>query len=801
MKFPLSWLKEYIDCDLTPEQIGKKLTLAGLEVESIETIAPGFEKVVVGRVTHVEKHPNADKLCVATVTDGQETFQVVCGAPNCRSGMKTAFAKVGAILHDESGNSFTVKPAKLRGVESSGMLCSAKELGLGDEADGIMELDATIKDGMDIASLYADTIFDVALTPNLGHCASLIGIARELSAATGCPLLPPGITVKETQGMPIEKFTKVTVEDKKGCPRYACRVIKEINVAPSPDWMQRRLIACGLRPVNNIVDATNYVVMELGHPMHAFDYDTLDGHQIIVRSAKEGETITTLDDKERSLKQGDVLICDKSKPVALAGIMGGQNSEVSDKTRNILLEAAYFHPGTIRKTSKRLGLSTDASKRFERGADPNLALKAIDRCAQLIAEIAGGNTCTGVLDVAAQEFPEKRIICRLSRVNQILGTQLSVSEVENVFHRLDFVYRWDTQDAFTVTVPTYRVDVTQEIDLIEEVARIYGYENLTKTTAHYQTSMLPHSPLFLFERQVRNRLIAEGLQEFLTCDLIGPSLLSLVQEDPTASENTMISVMNPSSMEQSVLRTSLLPGLLQVVKYNVDHQNHDISGFEVGRVHFKQGERYEEETVVGIVLSGKPEPQNWDQKSQEADFFDLKGIVENLLSLLQIKNVTFKIGSLPTFHGGRQASIYVGDLEIGSLGEVHPSVQRRLDVPQRILFAELSLNDMLQIAKPDDKMKELAKYPGSERDWTVTVPEEMPIQELFDLIKSNSSPLLEQVSLVAIYRSEKLGPDLKNVTFHFVYRDLSKTIEQETVEAEQARITSQVMQKLNANSF
>lgn len=792
MKFPLSWLQDYIDPGLTPPQIGKTLTSAGLEVDGIETIALGFEGVVVGLVTHVEKHPNADKLCLATVTDGTDTFHLVCGAPNCRPGIKTAFAKIGATLRDQEGNTFTVKPTKIRGVESFGMLCSGKELQIDDEYDKIMEFADHIKEGVAVAQLYADTVFEVSLTPNLGHCANLIGIARELSAATGHGICYPTLAVEETKDELAKDRIRVTVQDAKGCPRYACRVIKDLKVGPSPDWLKKRLAACGLRSVNNVVDVTNYVLLELGHPLHAFDYNFLEGKEIIVREAVDGEQFITLDGKERVLSAGDLLICDKSKPVALAGIMGGQNSEVSDTTTQVVLEAAYFHPGTIRKTSKRLGLFTDASKRFERGSDPNQVVQALDRAAMLIKKLAGGQILGGIIDIQSKPFQEKLITCRLNRINRLLGTQLGVSEVENVFQRLGFKYSWDGQDLFSITVPTYRVDITAEIDLIEEVARIYGYDNIAKpATVRYAASTVPDAPLFLFEREIRSRLLTEGLQEFVTCDLIGPSLLAIVH-DSIMPEGSLIKVLNPTSIEQSILRTSLLPGLLQVVKYNVDHQNHDISGFEVGRVHFKQNENYNEQSLVGIVLTGKSRPHFWGDKPHDVDFFQLKGMLENLFKELNIGNVTFKPSAYPTLHSGRQAAIYVGDLELGSMGEIHPAIQRRLDVPQRIYFAEISLHALMEVRKKNPLVRDLPIYPASERDWTVTVGEDISIQDFFTRIQSVASPLLEKVSLIDVYRSDKLGEGKKNLTFRFVYRDTAKTIEQDTVEAEHARIISAI---------
>lgn len=795
MKFPLSWLKEYVNVQASPSQIAKTLTQSGIEVDAVEPSALAFEKVVVGLVLAVQKHPSADKLQIATVSDGIQEYQVVCGASNCRAGIKTAFATLGATIKEESGKVFTIKKSKIRDVESFGMLCSAKELQIGNEDEGIIEFADHLSVGADVAEMYADHVFEVSLTPNLGHCLSVFGIARELSAATGEPLKAPETTLLET-GTPVENATKVYVEDPEGCPRYACRVISDVKVGPSPEWLQKKLTDCGLRSVNNVVDATNYVLMELGHPLHAFDLEKVAGREIHVRKATKGELLITLDGKERALEESDIVICDKERPIALAGVMGGQNTEVDETTHRILIESAYFHPSCIRRTSKRLGLQTDASKRFERAADPNQVMASLDRVTMLIREIAGGDVYLGAIDVKAKAFPKAEVQCRLSRINQLLGTHLGVGEVEQIFHRLEFVSKWDGTDVFTVLVPTYRADITLEVDLIEEVARIYGYDNIPLHAPRYHASTLPSAPVFEFERAVRKAMLAEGLQEFLTCDLIGPSLLDVVQ-DNSLPEESIVKVLNPTSVEQSILRTSLLPGLLQVVKYNIDHQVHTLHGFEIGRIHFKESDHYQEQSVLGIVFSGDANPHTWDQPPREADFFDIKGVLENMFKGLRISTPEFQLSNLTTLHSGRQAAIVVGKLKVGSVGEIHPAIQRRLDVQQRIYFAELNIHDLMSLLLPETKVESLPVYPASERDWTVTLEEAMPIETVFAAFRQSNSRLLENVDLVAIYRSEKLGADKKNATFHFVYRDKKKTIAQETVDAEHGRIIDRAIKKLN----
>lgn len=794
MKFPLSWLSEFIDTGLTPEQISDTLTSAGLEVDAMERVKASFSGVVIGEILKAEKHPDADKLTIAQLSDGNETVQVVCAAPNCRAGIKVAFAKIGAVLPD-GDKTFTVKKAKLRNVESSGMLCSEKELLIGEESDKIIEYTGSLPVGSDLASNYDEIIYEIGLTPNLGHCANIIGIARELSAATGKPLKHPKISVKKESEPDLTNEVKVTVLDTNKCPRYACRLIKDVEIKPSPEWLQNRLNACGIRPINNVVDITNYVLLERGHPLHAFDYNLIKGKQIVVRCAETHSKFTTLDNKERELTNEDLLIWDLEHPVAIAGVMGGLNSEVSDNTKDVLLEAAYFLPSSIRKTSKRLGLMSEASKRFERGTDPNCLNEVLDRAAMLIEEIAGGKVVKGIIDIKEKSFPEKVVSCRLKRINQLLGTQLSLSEVEEIFKRLEFKPHWNGRDAFEVTIPSYRNDVATEIDLVEEVARIYGYNNISTKETRFTSSTIPHAPTFLFDREVRARLISEGLQEFLTCDLIGPSILETIKEPLMSKESTVV-IKNPTSVEQSILRTSLLPGMLQLVKHNIDHQTKDIGGFEVGRIHYKDGDQYKEQTVAAIVLSGKNIPHHWKDKPTDVDFYQLKGIIESALKELRIPSLTFLESDSSIFHTGRQASIYVGSLEIGSLGEIHPAILRRLDVQQRILYAEFNLHDLMRVRKGEIKIQPLQIYPASERDWTVTLPKTISIQTVMKTINQKSTGLLETVSLLDVYESEKIGRDNRNITFRMVYRDANKTIEQESVEKEHWRIVQEVEKEI-----
>ena len=792
MKISLSWLKEFINFDLTPSEISNKLTSIGLEVEGFTTTGADFTGVTVAEVLATEKHPNADKLVVARVSNGKEELQVVCGAANCRAGIKVALAQVGAILTDENEKKFHITKSKIRGVESFGMLCGADELGLSEQSEGILELPENAVLGTSLTDLYSDTIFDISLTPNLSHCTSVMGVARELSALLDRPFRLPSISLHNNDKS-VESF-HVETQDLENCPRYACRLIKNVKIGPSPDWLKRRLEQSGLRSVNNVVDITNYVLLELGHPLHAFDYDKIENGQIIVRKAKDGEVIETLDGKKRTLNRRNLVIADAAKPIAIAGVMGGSNSEVNENTQTLVLESAYFHPVSVRCTSRELNLSTDASKRSERGTDPNQIILTLNRATDLIVELAQGEPVNTPIEVCKIEFPSKIIECRLDRINRILGTTISKGEVENIFNSLQFKYTWDTRGRFLVQVPTYRTDISLEIDLIEEVARLYGYDHIAKTKTTFSSSLIPSDPLYLFEKNIRNLLIAEGLQEFLTCDLIGPLLLNVVQDESIPAD-AIVKVMNPTSIEQSVLRTSLLPGLLQVVKNNIDHQNLHIAGFETGRLHFKEGDSYKEPTVMGIILSGRSAPHQWDAKGRPFDFYDLKGMIENLLRELGIRAPLFKNLGIKTLHSGRQASVFVDSLEIGSFGEVHPAIQRRLDVNQRILFGEFNLKDLMQVVKPVEMIRPLVNFPGTERDWTITLQESVPYIKIINAVLAQASPILEDIFLKDIYRSEKLPQGYHNLTLRFKYRDSSKTIEIETVENVHKRLINELLKQ------
>ncbi len=752
--------------------------MLGIEVDAIHSSKPIYSGVVVGEVLSVAHHPDAGKLQVAQVSDGKETIQVVCGAPNCRPGIRVAFAKLGAQVGD-----LTVQKTSLRGVESNGMLCSAGELGLyTDQSGQILELPLDTKLGSNCVDTLFDPVFEISLTPNLGHCMSAIGIARELAAATRLPIKNTAKKITEVQGS--ESITAV-VEDDTLCPRYTARIIQQVKIGPSPFWLQRALRAAELAPINNVVDATNYILLKYGQPLHAFDFDKIEGKAIQVGVAKEAFKFDALTGATLDVPAGVLLISDAKKPVAIAGIMGGANSAISEGTTSILLEAASFDPIAIRVNSKKVGLRTDSSLRFEKGVDPSAVMALLDEAAALIAELTGGVILSNPIDCKKKEFPARQISCRCARVNKVLGTKLSDNEIHDIFHRLGFGVKGEI-----VEVPLYRSDISAEIDLIEEVARIYGYNNIDRPLPLATTPQIPHDPAHLFEVEMRRRLIGLGLQEFLTCDLISPKAVATLDEFST-EKNRFLQTLHSKSEEYSVLRPSLLPGLLQTVRTNLDQKNANLSVFELGRIHFLEQDKPVEFPMAAILLTGKENPKHWDRKPAEVDFFDLKGAVENLLNGLRIPTVTFVPGTHPTFHPGRQADLKVQDIQIGSIGEVHPGLLAKFDIKQKVYYAELNAERLLALQAPEAKMKPLGLFPASERDWTLPLNPKTNISTIFDAIKSVPVPLLEQFQLIDLYSSGQTF----NVTFRFVYRDRNKTVSFEEVEAAHGKLVEEVLAK------
>lgn len=637
-----------------------------------------------------------------------------------------------------------------------------------------------------------DTILEIGLTPNLGHCMSVLGIARELSAILNIPLHPLSLQVDEKGPDSILNKLSLTVANKELCPLFGVRLVHNIQVGPSPEWMQKRLKSAGMRSINNIVDIGNYVMLEYGSPLHMFDYDKLKGGHIQVEPNQTYPVLKTLDGEIRELPSQAILVCDGEKPVAIAGIMGSEDSSVSPDTHTLVVEASQFKAESIRKTSKQIHLRTEGSQRHEKGIDPEGVLRALDRAVILLQECAHGVIAKGMLVEREKNFVPQVILLRIPRVNALLGTTLSQNEITSLLRRLEIICQPANQDTLSCTIPSYRNDLKIEIDLIEEVGRIYGFNNIPQTPPKYSSSPIPHVPLYVFEKETRAHLISLGLQECLTCDLISPELTKLTAEPG----QTFISVLHPTSVDQSILRLSLLPGLLQVVKHNQDHQNHDLSIFELGHIHFKEDQKFIEQSSAAIVLAGKTTPHHWEEKPLEATFYDVKGKTEELLELIGIKGAQFEPSHLHNFHPFRQARIKVENVNIGVIGEIHPSHLTQLGINKRVYFAEVNLHAIFPLKRKEWEFHEISKYPGSERDWTLSLKMETPVAHIMQAIEAHTSLYLDKVLLLDIYKSPQLGNDKKNVTLRFFYRDLQKTIALETVEQEHTKLIQTVAEKL-----
>ncbi|MCH9632732.1 MAG: Phenylalanine--tRNA ligase beta subunit [Chlamydiae bacterium] len=791
MQFSLKWLQDFFKSPLSSNQLEERLTSAGLEVDAITEKKAPFEGVVVALVKETRPHPDADRLCIATVFDGKQNLQVVCGAKNCREGLITALAPIGSILIDKSGKKHKMKLGVLRGVESNGMLLSPEELGFDEKSEGIIELTGEFEIGSSLKALFEDEILEISFTPNLGHAMSHLGIARETACHFELPYQVKELAPIKASNFKTDDHFKVKINDNEHCPIYGCRLIKNIKIGPSPVWLKSRLEACGLKSINNVVDATNYILHEIGQPLHAFDADLIAGSQINIEQSKKELTIETLDGVERKIPKGTLLISDIEKPIALAGIIGGANSQVSEKTTHILLEAAHFTPRLIRKVSKNIGLYTEASKHFERGVDPSMVSTALDRATALILESSSGDASVENYITAFDPIVEKVLSCRCSQINKLLGTQISTEEITKIFKRLEFTINKVNEDLIELKVPTYRNDINLEVDLIEEVARVYGLDKIHTQSAPYSFSELEDGPHYQLEQKLHPLLQQAGLQEVITCDLISPEMNQLQE-----NSDKCIAALNYMSKEQSILRTSLLSNHLQILKHNQDHQNLNIHVYEMGKTYLKKGDCFEEEEKLALTLTGRNTPYHWTAKDDKLDFFHLKGIIENLLAPLHTSSIQYSKSDLNTFHPGIQAQITIDNVVIGSFGEIHPSILRKVGLKQPVFFAEILLSPLIPISLKPLELKPIAQFPASERDWTFTCLDELEIGHLIQAITSISSRLLKDVFLLDLYQSEKIGVDKKNVTLRFVYRNDKKTISFEAVEIEHARITSDVQEKM-----
>lgn len=655
--------------------------------------------------------------------------------------------------------------------------------------------DALTMGGLEVEKIErvdGEVVFDISLTPNLGHCMSVLGVARELSALKSLPLKQPKFSLQEDASEQIKEMLSVDIQDQQKCWRYACRLILNVQIGPSPHWLTKRLEAVGIRSINNVVDVTNYVMLEYGQPLHAFDYDKITGKKIFVTSVTNSSSMVALDEKVYDIPEDTLLIADVEKPLAFAGVMGGKESSVTETTQHVLIESAYFTSQAIRKTSKLLQLRTESSQRFEKEIDFDRVALVLDRAAGLIQEITRGKIVKGAVDRIVHSPAHRSISCRIQRINHLLGTHLSLREVVIIFEKLQLKIQREDQDVVHVLIPGFRNDLKTEIDLIEEISRIYGYQNIPLQRPKYICSSLDSSPIFLLENELRSQLVGAGFQECITCDLISPFLAEQTAE--ASDPRSWISVIQPASVDQSLLRTSLLPGLLQMVQTNQAHQIRNISAFEIGRIHFKEGEQCKEETMIGIIRTGLSSPYYHNPKSRVVDFFDIKGDVCNIFFNFGITEIDFEPSHLHNFHPGRQARIKHGKMTLGTLGEIHPARLQPFSIDDRVYFAQIDLHSLLHLRRTTWKIKDLLLFPGSERDWTLTIQEEISLEHILSAMPPSS--FLEKVLLLDIYRGPQLKPGQKNVTLRFFYRGQTSTLSFEAVEEEHRKVVQAVAKNL-----
>ncbi|WP_337871952.1 phenylalanine--tRNA ligase subunit beta [Ignavibacterium sp.] len=796
MKISLNWLKQYIDLnEISTKEIVDKLTMSGLEVEDVVDENELYKNLIVAEVRSVAKHPNANKLTVCEVYDGKETLQVICGAPNVAADQKVVFAPIGTII--PNGN-FQIKKAKIRGVESNGMICAEDELLLSDDHSGIMVLDSDLKPGKPITEALNlnDVIFEIAVTPNRPDALSHVGVARDLSALFNRDLNLPEINLKESK-VKAENIASVEVSDFVNCPRYSATVVMNVQIKESPEWLKNLLTKIGLRPINNIVDVTNFILHELGQPLHAFDLDLLEGKKIIVKSTEQENEFVTLDSKERKLPPNTLMICDAKREVAIAGIMGGENSEINPSTKNILIESAYFNPSSIRKTSKALQLSTDSSYRFERGTDPSITKYAAERAAQLIAELSGGEVADGILDVYPKVIERKEITLRYQRVTKILGYEISKEKIHQILSRLGLALKDIDENSLLVSVPTFRPDLEREIDLIEEIARINGYDNIP-VVPKINITLEKKTDQQKFEDDVRIIISSLGFFEMINNPL--------ESEWEARLTGNPIFLANPQSAEMSCLRTSLFAGGLNSVKRNLNYGIRNMMLFEVGNVFQKKSDStintfddISEKQNLILILSGNEEEKSWYNEEKNFDFYSLKGFVNSFIQKISLDN------QLTDSYYSSENEIYSYHFTknfknqlVGKGGKVKKDVLSKFDINQDVFVFEFDLSALKQITPDVKKYIEPLKFPKIIRDFAFVFDKSVQYLDVKNFILEKASSLLKSVELFDIFERESLGSDKKSMAFTLEYYDESRTLTEDEVDKDFNYLITEISKKFNA---
>ncbi|MFH2046128.1 MAG: phenylalanine--tRNA ligase subunit beta [Pseudomonadota bacterium] len=801
MKVSLSWLKDYVTIETDINDLASALTMTGLEVESVTNTFDYLEKVVVGRIIEINPHPNADKLRICRVAVGDALLQVVCGAPNIKENMLVPFAMHGTLLPDGT----LIQACEVRGQRSEGMLCSEKELELGDDKSGVLVLSDNCRAGSSLSAALglSDYTLEIGLTPNRSDCTSVIGIAREVAAIQKTKIKYPFVN-QICNDKKQSNLISVEIEAPDHCPRYAAGLVRDITVAPSPFWLRKRLLSVGQRPINNIVDISNFVMLECGQPLHTFDFDQLAENKIVVRTAKKGEVFVTLDGKNRVMDEEMLLICDGKKPVAIAGVMGGENSEIAGTTKQVLIESAYFNPLSIRKTSKKLGLSTESSYRFERGVDPDGTLRALSRAAELIAEIGKGKITESIID----EYPLKQksdvIELSVSKTNNLLGIELDKDKIKSLLESIEFKVENNDSDTIKVTPPSFRVDISRSVDLMEEAARLYGYNNIPTTQPLMQAEAVHPLKNRVLRENIRNIMTGLSFTEAINYSFINESAcdrLKLSFDDP---KRKMVHVLNPLSEEQNVMRPSLVPGLLETMRRNLSYQVKNLKIYEIGKIFLSKGKDSlpEETEMITGLWTGDRYNLAWYAKETNCDFYDIKGVVEALLASLQINDIKFK--KLPFelcnyTRYGYTAGIMAGKESIGHVGEIHPEVLANFDLKQTAFIFELNGHSLLKLSNLAIKSKQQPRFPLATRDITIIIDQDIEAMSILENINSFGETLIEKTLLFDIFEGAPIPPAKKSVSIRITYRSSEKTLEDDEVNNIHKNITDRLIKKFGAS--
>jgi len=778
MLISLNWLKQYIDLDgIEINEMENALTMIGQEVEKIDIVGGNLDKVVVAHLEEVKKHPNADSLTLCKVNNGKEILQIVCGATNHKTGDKVALAQVGARLKED----FTIKKGKIRGEESNGMLCSEDELGIGSDKDGIIILPEDAPVGVPFKDYLGinDTVFELEITPNRPDCLSHIGIARELSAYYGKELKYPETEIKSEISEKTSDNVKVSIEDSNLSRRYVTRILKNVTVKESPKWLKERIEAVGLRSINNIVDVSNFILMEMNHPNHVFDLDKIEGNEIKVKSAVKGDKLVTLDEQERELEDGDIVICDSKKILALGGVMGGLDSEVTDNTKNILLEVAHFNSQNVRKTSRRLTLSSDSSYRFERGIDVEDSIKVINRLANLIQEVAGGEILNGYVDVYPVPHENKVAELNFERLNRFVGKVIPREKVIEILRNLEIDVK-DNGETLTLTAPSYRGDLELEQDYFEEVIRMYGFDNIENILPRVDINKNSTLDTTKLTDKVKTICASVGLKEVINYSFIPKDALQKLKFTGV-SEDKLIDISNPITEDFVTMRPTLLYSLIKNAKDNMNRNVSNIRFFEVSRTFEKAEELAKEDIKVGIILAGENDKTLWNPKPVHYDFYDLKGIVEEIFSKLKFQSFSIKRSVQTEFHPGRSADVFVGKEYIGSFGEIHPDVLENFGLNKKtVLVAEFNIELIKKYINKPFVYQGIVKYPAVPRDLALVMNENILVGDVLKTIEKIDKKV-EKVELFDIYQGIGVEPGKKSVAISILLRDDSKTLEEKEI--------------------